>query len=245
MVPTLDLTGRRIIITGAASGIGAGLVSALTGQGADVAAFDLDEERGAKIAADVGAGFFQCDVSDQRSVTNAVEALVNAAGVAPGSPAADTPLDMWQQCMNVNATGTFLTNLAVVSHLQAAGGGQILNFASGAGIDPYPGKAAYAASKGAVLSWGRTVAVEWAKFGITVNSICPLMSTAMYETTRASKTPEELVEFDKFMAMTVPLGRMGDVQADLVPMISLLCSDGAKFMTGQAIVVDGGASMAR
>ena len=249
-----DLQGRRIIVTGGGSGIGAGLVTSLSEQGAIVGSMDLDIAAGEKVAAAARARFFQCDVSDEQSVSaafgaatthlNGLDVLINAAGVAPGAPADATPLDMWDLCMRVNATGTFLTNLAAFPHLRERGG-RVLNFASGAGIDPYPGKAAYAASKGAVLAWVRTLAVEWAPYGITVNAIAPLMWTSMYEKTRAALTPPQLEAHDKHMKSMIPLGRMGDVQKDLVPVLAFLSGDGSRFMTGQTIVIDGGVTMAR
>jgi NAD(P)-dependent dehydrogenase (short-subunit alcohol dehydrogenase family) len=250
-----ELEGRGIVVTGGASGMGAGLVRALVRAGAEVVSLDLAAQEGAAVATAAGARFLRCDVADEASVDEAVAAaaahlgrldvLVHAAGVAPGAPAAETELALWHRAMDVNATGTFLTNRAAFRHLRERGG-RILNFASGAGVNGYPGKAAYAASKGAVLAWTRSVAVEWAPYGITVNAIAPAIRTPMYEATRRSMTGEQLAAHDAALAGRLPLGgQLGDIERDLVPVLVFLAGDGARFMTGQVFAVDGGMLMVR
>jgi NAD(P)-dependent dehydrogenase (short-subunit alcohol dehydrogenase family) len=250
-----ELDGRRIVITGGASGMGAGLVRALPALGATVVSVDLNDDPGQEIADAAGATFLRADVADHTSITTAMGAaatamggldvLIHAAGIAPGAAAEDITSDDWNHIMSVNATGTFHANQAAFSHLREHGG-QILNFASAAGVQGYPSKAAYAASKGAVLAWSRSIAAEWAQFGITVNCIAPAIWTPMYDRTRAAMTPEQLAAHDAFMAKAVPLGgRLGDIDRDFVPVIAFLSGEGARFMTGQVFAIDGGTLMMR
>lgn len=249
------LAGRRIIVTGGASGMGEGLVRALPGLGASVVSLDINAEVGTQIAAEAGAGFVPVDVSDKQSVTAAIDqavallggldVLIHAAGIAPGAKAEDIALDQWNQVMAINATGTFLTNQAVFPHLKNKGGA-ILNFASSAGVKGYPNKAAYAAAKGAVVAWIRSIAVEWGRYNIRVNGVAPAIWTPMYDKTRAAMTPEQLTGHEAMLRGSIPLGgKLGDIKGDLVPVVAFLASEGAHFMTGQIVPVDGGAMMMR
>ncbi|WHY19832.1 SDR family NAD(P)-dependent oxidoreductase [Paenibacillus sp. G2S3] len=251
-----DLTGKRIIITGGASGMGLSLVEALPRLGAMVVSFDLNAEAGEPIAAAAGADFVECNVADEASVNQAVktaverlgglDVLIHAAGIAPGSPAEDITLESWNKVMSINSTGTFLTNVAVFPYLKANGGGAILNFASAAGVQGYIGKAHYAASKGAVLAWVRSLAGEWGKHNIRVNAIAPAIWTPMYDKTRASMTSEQLAQHDAMMKNAVPMGgKLGDAKEDFAPIMAFLCSDDSHFMTGQVFAIDGGTLMLR
>jgi NAD(P)-dependent dehydrogenase (short-subunit alcohol dehydrogenase family) len=245
-----DLAGRRIIITGGASGMGEGLVRAFPGLGANVVSLDLSEDTGRAIANAAGASFEVVDVADQTSVDDAIDAavdtlggldvLIHAAGIAPFAPSESTPLDLWNKVMAINATGTMLTNQAAFRHLKNRGGA-ILNFASAAGLDGLPRKAAYSASKGAVLAWTRTVAAEWGRYGITVNAIAPAIWTPMYDKTRSEMSADQLAAHDAQLAQAIPIGgRLGDIDHDFVPVMAFFASDGAGFVTGQTISIDGG-----
>jgi NAD(P)-dependent dehydrogenase (short-subunit alcohol dehydrogenase family) len=250
------LNGRRILITGGASGMGEGLVRAFPGLGARVVSLDFEAAAGNAIAHEASAvGFVKVDVSDKASVNTAVaeavsllgglDVLIHAAGIAPASAAHEITVDHWNRVMAVNATGTFLMNQAVFHHLKEHGGA-ILNFASAAGVQGYPNKAAYSAAKGAVLAWGRTIAQEWGKYGISVNAIAPAIWTPMYDKTRASMTGAQLAAHDAALAGAIPLGgKLGDIERDFVPVMAFLAAAGAHFMTGQVFPIDGGTLMMR
>lgn len=253
MATDRQLDGRKIIVTGGARGIGAAVVTAYVEQGARVVSLDI----GSGIDAhDQGPGWAlhrHCDVADSESVAEAfawaterlggLDVLVHAAGIAPNASAEDIELDQWERVFAVNARGTFLTNRAAYGFMKGSGG-RIVNFASAAGVMGQPGKAHYAASKGAVLAWTRTVAREWGPLGITVNAIAPAMWTPMYDATRASMSAEQLQQHDAFMATQIPLGgRLGDAQQDLAPLLVFLAGAGSRFITGQTLAVDGGMLM--
>jgi NAD(P)-dependent dehydrogenase (short-subunit alcohol dehydrogenase family) len=218
-----------------------------------VASLDTNEDSGEAIASGSGAAFFAADVSDKPSVDSAfaaavarlggLDVLIHAAGIAPACPSESTPVTLWNDIMRINATGTMLANQAAVPYLKGAGGA-ILNFASAAGVQGLANKAAYAASKGAVLAWTRTVAREWARYRITVNAVVPGIWTAMYDKTRSELTPQQLAAHDAQMAHIVPLGgRLGDVETDFVPVMAFYASAGAHFLTGQTLAIDGGMTM--
>ena len=250
-----QLDGRRIIITGGASGMGEGLVRAFPGLGARVVSLDFNTGAGSAIAAASGAHFIHVDVADKSSVDAAMasaidhlgglDVLIHAAGIAPASLSENNTVELWHQVMNINALGTMLTNQAAFAHLKD-NGGQILNFTSAAGIIGLPNKSVYAASKGAVTAWSRTIAKEWSQYNITVNMICPAIWTPMYDKTRSEMPAEVLAAHDEIMKSAVPIGgKLGDIAKDFVPVLAFYSSPGANFMTGQVIAIDGGTLMVR
>lgn len=261
------IVGRRIIITGGASGMGAAMVKDFVAHGAVVVSFDINEVDGQKIvdeanrlsgSSESNSGvchFVPCDVSDQVSVQNAfvkaiellggLDGLINAAGIAPGAPAEEITVEDWDRVFAINARGTMLTNQEAFHHLKEHGG-RIINFASAAGTAGLKNKAHYSATKGAVLSWTRTVAKEWGQYNITVNSIAPAIHTPMYDLTRSLMTPEQLAALDAHLAAEMPIdGKLGDPDRDLAPVLRFFVSEDSRFITGQTIAVDGGAMMVR
>ena len=258
----MDLTGKRVIVTGGASGIAASAVRGLVAAGAAVASIDVSADAGRQVAAEanaVGPGtasFHEASVGDRAAMASAVDAaivqlggldaLIHAAGIQQYKPAETLDDADWDRVVGINARGTMIANQLVFPHLKANGGGRIVNFASAAGMTGLPGCAHYAASKGAVLAWTRTLAQEWGPHGIAVNAVAPGMWTAMYDKTRGGLNREQLAAHDAMMARLVPLGgRLGDPDTDMTPVLLFLVSDAARFITGQTLPVDGGMVLAR
>ena len=257
----MQLAGKRIIVTGGARGIGASIVRAYAAEGAKVCLLDMRADEGEATATAVNlerpgsAHFCACDISDSASVQlafaaavqwmNGLDVLVHAAAIAPNVMADQITVQQWDEIFAINSRGTFLTNRAAFEQMKFQGkGGRIINFASGAGVKGQAGKAHYAATKGAVLAWTRSVAQEWGRFGITVNSIAPAIWTPMYDATRASMAAEQLKNHDVLMANNIPLGgKLGNADHDLAPVLVFLAGEGARFITGQTIPIDGGMLM--
>lgn len=256
----MKLKGKRFIVTGSATGMGAATTAAFVREGAEVVGFYRNrghEALAERLRDEPGSvSFARVDVSELGEVIPAVAAaveklggldgLVHAAAVSPTTAAEEIGIEQLMEVLRVNVGGTMLTNQAVLPFLKANGGGRILNFASSTGATGSAIKADYAASKGAVLAWSRSIASAWAKYQVTVNMICPVISTDMYQATRDAMTPDQLAAHDASLATAIPLGgRFGDPDRDFAPVAVFLASDGARFMTGQMFAVDGGVLMVR
>lgn len=256
----MKLAGKRFIVTGAATGMGAATTAAFVREGAKVVGFY--RRRGYEALTEQLTGeagsvrFLKVDVAEQDQVMPAfaqavellggLDGLIHAAAISPTTAAEDIRHDQLMDVLRVNVGGTMLTNQAALPYLKANGGGRIINFASSTGATGSAIKADYAASKGAVMAWSRSIATAWAKHDITVNMICPVISTDMYRATRAAMTPEQLAAHDASLATSIPLGgRFGDAERDFAPVAVFLAGDGARFMTGQMFSVDGGVLMVR
>lgn len=249
----MQLSGKRIIVTGGASGIGAATVRAYAGEGARVVSVDVDDTGGERVAAAAGATYLHCDIARrdevfavfERAATQlgGLDVLANVAGVERRTPAEDIADAEWNLIFDVNVRGTLYTNQAAFRHLKE-GGGRIINFGSGAGIRGQAGSAHYSASKGAVMAWTRTVAQEWSKYRITVNSVVPAIWTPMYDAWRSRMSEQERMIHDMAMQHVIPIGgKLGDPDADCGPVMVFLASDASHFMTGQCFAVDGGMIM--
>lgn len=248
------LDGKRVIVTGGTSGMGEGVVRAFPSLGAKVVFWGRNEAAGRKIEEETGATFVKAEVSDPDSVNAAmkksaellggVDVLIHAAGIGPHCPADKIAYEDWKAVLDINTTGTFLVNEAVFPYMKEHGG-NILNFTSASAFIISPGQAHYAASKGAVNCWSRTIAKEWMPYRIRVNMIAPCIKTPMYEQMRAMMTPEQLAAHDASMAELCIGGQMGDMETDFVPVMAFMASDSSKFITGQTISVDGGIMMVR
>lgn len=244
-----QLEGRRILITGAATGIGAAAVKILGAEGARIAATFHNTPP----PDDVDADWYHCDVCDQPSVDTAfqnavaalggLDVLVHAAGLwHPGIPGHidETGLAL---VIDTNFTSTVLTNQAAYQYLRNDGGA-IINFGSAEAVLGSPISAIYAAAKGAVQAWTRSIARAWAGQRITANALAPAVETPGAQRLRAFLGPDAKALIDQQLKATIPLGgKLGDPTHDLGPALIFLASSGAHFITGQLIAVDGGLMM--
>lgn len=247
------LAGRVALVTGAASGIGRATALLFAREGAAVALVDRDRERGdaaaRAIREDKGgrAVFIAADVSIaadcERSVARAVadlgglDILVHAAGIIRRATIVETSEEEWDRIMAVNVKSIFLVSRAAIP-LMAGRGGSIVNIASGWGLTGGPRAAAYCASKGAVVQLTRAMAVDHGAERIRVNCICP----GDIDTPMLRQEASELGErVDRFLAGAArrPLGRIGTPE-EVAQAALYLASDAAAFVTGAALVVDGG-----
>ncbi|OBA58086.1 short-chain dehydrogenase [Mycobacterium sp. 1100029.7] len=249
---TQALEGRRILVTGGATGIGAAAVAVLTAAGANVAA----TYHNTAPPDDLAAGWIQCDVRDADAVTAMVrqaagqlgglDVLVNAAGLwqagIPGYIAADDISFL----LDTNIKATILTNQAAYAVMkdQDPKGGRIINFGSSEAVMGSPISAVYAATKGAVQAWTRSAAKAWAADDITVNALAPAVQTPGADRLREFLGPEAGALIDQQMKMMIPLGgTLGEPARDVGPMLVFLSGPGSGFITGQLLAIDGGLMM--
>ncbi|MCV7349951.1 SDR family NAD(P)-dependent oxidoreductase [Mycobacterium parmense] len=249
---TPPLQGRRILVTGAATGIGAAAVEVLTAAGAEVAATYHQTAPPDHVA----ATWLQCDVRDADAVSTmmqqaagrlgGLDVLVNAAGLwQPGIPGY-VGADEISFLLDTNVKATILTNQAAYAVMkeQNPKGGRIINFGSSEAAMGSPISAVYAATKGAVQAWTRSAAKAWAAEKITVNALAPAVQTAGADRLREFLGPEAGALIDEQMKMMIPLGgTLGDPARDLGPMLVFLAGEGSGFITGQLLAVDGGLMM--
>jgi NAD(P)-dependent dehydrogenase (short-subunit alcohol dehydrogenase family) len=236
--------GRRALVTGAGSGIGAAVARGLHAEGADVVLADLRGEPVAAIAGELGerAAAVALDVRDEgavRDVARDVDVLVNSAGIGSTTTAPETPLAVWEDVFAVNARGTFLCCKHAIPGMVERGGGSIVNVASVGGVVALRNRAAYCASKGAVVALTRAVAVDHVADGIRVNAVCP----GTVDTPWVRRLVEEVGESLEALRARQLMGRLGTPE-EVAAAVLYLASDDAAFVTGTAFVIDGGLSAA-
>lgn len=231
------LHGRRIVVTGAASGIGRRTAERFVAEGASVAMWDRDADRLAEAAAAIGGVADTVDVAQEASVTAAalhsaeamggIDGVVNAAGVMLRGSVADVDAATWRRVLDINLTGTYLVVRACLPWLQAAAGATIVNLASGQGLLPnVANRTAYAASKGGVVNLTRALAAELAP-AIRANTVCPgLVDTPMADGVRGNNG-------------NYALGRLATPD-EIADAILFLTASTSSYITGAALAVDGG-----
>lgn len=238
------MTGNWVVVTGAGSGIGAVLARHAAKEGHRVAAWDVDADAVAGVAAEIGDACVAStvDVADEASVGRAIAELpaapalvVNNAGVVRFGPLLELSSADWRAALEVNLTGTFLVARAAAARMIAEGaGGSIVNIASINGIAAAPGAGAYTASKAGVIMLTEHMALEWGGHGVRVNAVAPgLIDAGMSDAIYAD------AEVRRLRSARVPLGRLGTAQ-DVAETVLFLGSDKAAYISGQTLAVDGG-----
>jgi NAD(P)-dependent dehydrogenase (short-subunit alcohol dehydrogenase family) len=219
-----------VLVTGAGSGIGAAVAGVLEAEGHDVVAADLRPPPGG----------VELDVRDEEQVSRVVrdlEWLVNVAGIGSMTSAPDTPLEVWEDVFAVNARGTFLCCKHAIPEMRERGGGAIVNVASVAGLVGLRNRAAYCASKGAVIALTRALAVDHVADGIRVNAVCP----GTVDSPWVRRLVEDVGESLEDLRARQPLGRLGTPE-EVAEAIRFLL--GSEFATGTILTLDGGLTAA-
>jgi NAD(P)-dependent dehydrogenase (short-subunit alcohol dehydrogenase family) len=248
--PPVSLAGRRILVTGAARGLGRAFAEGAVAAGARVAIADVLDERGRQTATELAKGgrdvhFIRFDLSDPASIAALAEAaatrlggidgLVNNAAIATGiggKTCEEIDIETWDRVMTVNVRGTWLMTRACLPHLRRAGNGKVVNLASDTALWGAPKLLHYVASKGAVISMTRALARELGPDGIAVNAIAPGLT--LVEATEYVPA-ERHAQYVEGRAM-----HRAQQPEDLVGAVLFLLSSGADFITGQVLPVNGG-----
>lgn len=236
--------GRHAVVTGGASGIGRAIAKRLAAEGAVVSLWDRDKTALAQALADTGAAHHvELDISDADQVSAAADAtaqtfgkldiLVASAGITgPNTTVWEYPVREWQRVIDVNLSGLFYCNRAVVPHLQRNGYGRIVNIASIAGKEGNPNASAYSASKAGVIGLTKSLGKELAKTEIRVNCVTPAaVHTAIFD-----QMKQEHIDF---MLSKIPIGRFGEI-AEVASLVCWLASAECSFSTGAVFDVSGG-----
>ena len=249
--PTFRLDGQVAIVTGAAQGIGRSIALGLAHAGATVALADRPQANLDAVARELEAmgkpGLpIAMDVGDAAAVERTVNAvtrqygrldvLVNNAGVRVHKPVLEHSLEDWEDTFRVNCTGVLLCCQAAARFMRDHGGGSIVNISSQMAQVTHPSRVAYCASKAAVVQMTRVMAVDWARYKIRVNTVAPGPTKTPF-TNAAVAAGAMPVALDQ-----VPLGRMAEAD-EMIGAVLYLASDGASYVTGASLVVDGGQSV--
>lgn len=242
----MGLNGKIAIVTGATAGIGKEIAKTLASKGATVVCVGRNKERGNAVVEEIKANgsealFVSADITKEENLDEIIKTtldtygkidiLVNNAGIAVVAPMEEYPQEQWDAVVDTNLRGPYILIKKIMPHLIESKG-NIVNIASISGVRPVSGAYAYSPSKAAVISLTQLLAMDYGKQGVRVNAVCP----GTVETEILACVPEEVVAA---AAAAVPLGRLGRV-SDIAKAAAFLASDDAEYITGQALIVDGG-----
>ena len=244
------LDNRVVVITGGSRGLGRAMAGALADAGAQVVVTSRNQQQVQAVAADLQAAHgrqcqgYGCDVRDPEQVKRLVaeviaefgqiDVLINNAGVNIRRPIEELSLEEFRLVQDTNVTGVWLMCREVGPHLKARRYGRVINFGSILSLISMPGRTPYAASKGAVLQLTKTLALEWAPHGITVNAILP----GPFGTEMNRSLLDDPERYRAFVSQ-IPLGRWGEPD-EIGGLALFLASDASSFVTGAGILIDGG-----
>jgi 2-hydroxycyclohexanecarboxyl-CoA dehydrogenase len=243
----MRLEGRKALVTGGASGIGAAIARRLAAEAASVVIGDLNDEGAHQVADEFGGEAVGLDVTEPASVAAVIEELgpfeilVNNAGMDEFGFFTDTDPDMWERVIAVNLVGVLTCTHAVLPAMQQAGYGRIVSIASEAGRVGSKGSAVYSAAKGGVIAFTKTIARENARFAITANAIAPgpIDTPLLRRATELGEIGERVIETMKAATQLRRLGEPDEVAAA----VAFLASDDASYVTGETLGVSGGLGM--
>lgn len=247
----MSFKDKSVLITGAGSGIGKATALAFAAAGAKVAVSDINEDGGRATVEEIkkggGIAFFKrCNVANYRAVVELVHETVsqfgsldialNNAGIGGNRvPTSNYDISEWDQVISINQTGVFYCMREELKIMSKQGSGCIVNVSSIAGMRALPMTIAYTASKHAVIGMSKTAALEYARYGIRVNAVCPVFT----ETPMVEALVGEQKDLAEKLVKTIPMRRFGQVE-DIVNAIFWLCDEKSSFVTGQSLAIDGG-----
>ena len=262
----MDLSNKKIILTGGGSGIGAGCVKGYVRAGANVVFCDVNDENGKAVEAEANAQegvsgkatYFHCNIASKAEVDEffakaeeilgGADVLCHAAAITVAASCEGASEEDIDRIFAVNFKGTVFVDQAAYKIFKKNGTeGSIINFASDTGVIGSAGDGIYASSKGAILTWTRTIAAEWGtESNVRCNNFNPIVKTPQYEQWLAHTDPAIVQQHLATLKTEFPIdGALGEVYRDIVPAVLFLSSEGSRYITGQTICVNGGRVMVR
>jgi 2-hydroxycyclohexanecarboxyl-CoA dehydrogenase len=244
----MRMEGKKALVTGGASGIGAAIARRLAAEGAEVTIGDLNLEGATEVAGEISGNVIELDVTDLGSAEAAVagagapiDILVNNAGTDEFGFFAQTTPEQWEKVIAVNLNGVLNCTFAALPGMQEAGYGRMVNIASEAGRVGSKGSAVYSAAKGGVIAFTKVMAREGARFGITANAIAPgpIETPLLMQAKEFGEIGEKIIETMKAGTQLKRLGQPEEVAAA----VAFLASDDASYVTGETLGVSGGLGM--